>query len=364
MKVAVDMSITEVTGGGSTVYATETLAALRNVASQHEYLELKYRPRFRRTARLGRKLDTLYRELVWQQARLPVLARRHGAEVIFAPAFLGPAHSRIPVVVSILDVYVYREPKAFPGWQSHVMRRVLPKIVRRAKRIIALSEFGKREILDVFTGIAPEKIAVTYPGVHSRFRVLAPDEAQPLRERYGLQRPFLLSVCTLEPRKNLPRLLEAYAHIHEAIPHDLVLVGPFGWKSTDLFRKIAELNLGDRIRTLGHVPLEDLPGIYNLADVFAFPSLYEGFGLPVLEAMACGCPVVTSDGSSLTELVEHAGIRVDPRSVEAIAGAVLALADDPVLRAEYRRRGLDRATLFTWEACARATAQILQEAAG
>jgi glycosyltransferase involved in cell wall biosynthesis len=202
-------------------------------------------------------------------------------------------------------------------------------------------------------------------GVSARFApVERPEAIAALRARYGLERPYLLHVGRLDPGKNLRTLLAALAELRDGgAPHDLVLAGPPGWKNEGFFRLLRELDLEGRVRLLGYVPDADLPALYTAADVFVFPSLYEGFGLPPLEAMACGTPVVASSRSAMPEVLGDAAVLVDPRDARALAGAVRRVLDDGPLRSGLRQAGLRRAEAYSWEAAARATVRVYGRAA-
>jgi glycosyltransferase involved in cell wall biosynthesis len=184
-------------------------------------------------------------------------------------------------------------------------------------------------------------------------------ELDRVRARYGLTRPFVLYVGTIEPRKNLTRLVAAFAQARRRCPDlELVLVGQLGWKYTSLFRAIEDLDLEHAVRRLGYVPNDDLPALYNLARLLAFPSLYEGFGLPVVEAMACGTPVLTSNGSSLAEIAAGASYLIDPLEVIDIAHGLVCLATDDDLHANLRAAGLARAAQFSWQRAAAETVRV------
>ena len=182
-----------------------------------------------------------------------------------------------------------------------------------------------------------------------------------VRRRYGLHDPYVLFVGTLEPRKNLERLLEAFSRARQAGRREkLVLAGQLGWKYRGLLGRIERSGLASAVRLLGYVPDEDLPAIYNLASVVAFPSLYEGFGLPILEGMACGVPVLTSDRASMVELAGDAALLVDPTDVTALEGGLVRLLDDPELRRELARRGRGRAARFSWARAAAETVRLYE----
>jgi glycosyltransferase involved in cell wall biosynthesis len=213
-------------------------------------------------------------------------------------------------------------------------------------------------------GIDPARISVTHLGVDARFRPPDPEERAAFLQRQQLVRPYILAVGTLEPRKNLPGLLRAYARLAPEVPHDLVLVGAEGWLTGEIHATLEKLRLGGRVRMTGFVADDDLPHWYGGADLFAFASLYEGFGLPVVEAMACGVPVVTSNVSSLPEVAGDAAVLVDPADVDAIADGLRRVLTDTDLARRLRHSGLKRAARFTWEQTAARTVAVYREVAG
>jgi glycosyltransferase involved in cell wall biosynthesis len=204
-------------------------------------------------------------------------------------------------------------------------------------------------------GLSPGKVDVVHNGVGSRFRPLPAAQVAAFRVEQGLPESFILFLGTLEPRKNVTRLLEAYARLPESKP-PLMLAGGKGWLYEDLLARREALGLTDQVHFVGYVPAEDLPLWYNAAELFAYPSLYEGFGLPPLEAMACGTPVISSASSSLPEVVGSAGLLVDPTDVEALATAMHRVISDKDLQAEMRNAGLEQARLFSWRQTALQTA--------
>jgi glycosyltransferase involved in cell wall biosynthesis len=236
--------------------------------------------------------------------------------------------------------------------------------VRRAACIVTVSE-GVREELMGRLGVAADRITVIHEAAPPGFEpVENPSRLGAIRERYHLPSRFVLFVGLLEPKKNLPRLLDALGRLHaggEKIP--LVLAGARGWAVDDLDARVASSGLASSVRFLGPVSDEDLAALYSAADCFCFPSLYEGFGLPVLEAMACGTPVVASTRGALPELTAGAALLVDPLDVGALAEAIRRLWNDGTLRLELRERGLTRAKAFSWQRAAQETLAVYHRAA-
>lgn len=224
--------------------------------------------------------------------------------------------------------------------------------MNRADMLVAISEATKQDAMNLLK--VKTRIEVIPLAADSRtfYRASSPDVASVMK-KYGIQKPYILSVCTLEPRKNLRALLEAYGMIERPERIRLVLVGMKGWKTSDLYEMMKKHRLADGIVVTGYVPSRDLAPLYSGASVFAFPSLYEGFGLPVLEAMQCGCPVITSNVSSLPEVAGDACILVDPRDSQSLAAAIERVLASPSLRRSMARKGLIRARGFSWERSAR-----------
>jgi glycosyltransferase involved in cell wall biosynthesis len=264
-------------------------------------------------------------------------------------------------VLSVYDASLYLYSQYHPRTRLLAMRLLLPLVARRAAAIITLSHSARRDLLRVLK-LQPENTHVVYGAAGDHFRpVTDPAELARLRRAYALPEQFVLYVGTVEPRKNLSRLVKAVALLRRrGRPVTLVIGGPWGWAMGDFTRQINALGLERQVRFLGYAPDEDLPGLYSLATVFAFPSLYEGFGLPPIEAMACGTPVLTSNSSSLAEICGAAACLVDPADEESIAAGLACLLEDPELRAELGRRGRAQAARYSWKRAADETMRIYQ----
>jgi len=274
-------------------------------------------------------------------------------------AFVGPLASPCPLVVTIFDLSFLRYPQAFRLGNWLYLRLFTRVSARRARRIIAISKHTKADITH-WLGVPPERIEVVYCGVEERFHSLPAEEVLAFRRKKGLPEQFLLHVGTLEPRKNLSLLLRAYARLRAAggNPPPLILAGARGWMCEGLFSQVEELGLGDSVHFPGYVRPEELPLWYNAATCFVYPSLYEGFGLPPLEAMACGTPVLSSNAASLPEVVGDAGLLLDPVDEEAWAHELARVLSRPELQRELAERGLDRARRFNWRRAAEETVQV------
>ncbi len=298
--------------------------------------------------------------VLWEQLVQPWTLRRIGAHLVHGPAFVGPLLAPCPVVITIHDLSFIRFPTLFRP-ANRLYLTVLTRLsARRARRLIAVSAHTAAETTRLL-GVPSERIDVVYHGVDPAFHPLPADEVAVFRQRQGLPERFVLCVGTLEPRKNQTRLVEAFARIHDG-QVKLVLVGGKGWLYDELFTRVEALGLSKEIIFPGYVMNDELPLWYNAATILAYPSLYEGFGMPVLEAQACGTPVLTSNVSSLPEAAGDAASMVDPYDVEALAAELDRLLTDKLLRHELRKRGIAHASQFTWPLMAQETADVYQRA--
>ncbi len=267
-------------------------------------------------------------------------------------------------VVTIHDISQYSQRFSGPRHSRKMIRRYR-RSIEGADRIIVTSRFTREEILRFFR-IPEEKISVVPLGVDARMRPRSAEEIEPVLRRYGIRAPYLLHVGRIEARKNVRRTLEAFARVRGRLarPVEVVLAGGRGHGGEEVPQAIERLGIRESIRPIGFVSREDLPFLYAGAELLLFASLYEGFGLPVLEAMACGTPVLTSNVTSLPEVAGDAALQVDPRDVEAIAEGLVRLLEDPLLREGYVSRGLERAARFGWDRTARETLAVYREVAG
>jgi glycosyltransferase involved in cell wall biosynthesis len=276
--------------------------------------------------------------------------------VFHATEHLLPPFRRIRTVLTVHDLIYVLFPEYHLPMNYHFLRLMMPRFARRADAIIAISECTRRDLVRLWQ-ISEGKISVIHEGIDPRFHHPADEEALArVRRRYGLPERYALYVGTIEPRKNLPTLFEAWARLRYRLP--LVIAGKKGWLFQETFSRVESLDLGGVVQFTGFVADEDLPALYAQADIFVFPSLYEGFGLPVLEAMACGTPVVTTTGGSLPEVAGDAALLVKPGDVDALTDAVDRLLHDPSLADDLRARGISRARQFSWERAARETLAV------
>ncbi len=320
----------------------------------------------------------------WQRLRLPVplewVARVENPfpypnklgklDVVHFPDFVRTPHRFGKDIVTIHDLSFIVVPECAEEGLRRYLTAAVPRAVRKADRVIVVSESIKSELIQRLN-VPPGKISVVYNGVGPQFKPIADREVlEETRSRLGLPDQFALFVSTIEPRKNIARLVEAWAQVKatpEGKERKLVLAGRRGWLYEPIFRRITELNMQDEVVWLDFVPDADLPALYNLADLFVFPSLYEGFGIPPLEAMACGTPVITANNSAFPEVFEGAALLADALDVKAIADLIITVFrshdGDKRLVTEMQTSGLERAKQFTWERAAASTLKIYQELA-
>jgi glycosyltransferase involved in cell wall biosynthesis len=314
-------------------------------------------------------LSDRWTTILWQRLWLPIPIQvvTGPLDLFHSPDFVLPPVGQTPAILTVHDLSFMRVPEFFvPGFREY-LERAVRYAVRRASHILADSKSTRRDLIDLLA-VVPERTSVIYPGVESRFRPI--DDAQQLervRDRYDLPQRFVLGLGTLQPRKNFDGLIQAFGRLvsargHEATIADLhlAIVGGKGWMYERALALPEQLGLVDRVHFVGFVDDADLPAFYNLAALFAFPSWYEGFGLPLLEAMACGTPVISADNSSLPEVIGEAGLVVQAGDTDALARAMGRLATEQELSKRLQVAGREQARSFTWELAARKLAAVYQ----
>lgn len=302
---------------------------------------------------------------VWTALRNPpVDTLLGGLDVFHAANYFLPPVRNARRVLTIYDLAFLRVPEWCSPKIVGPFSRQVPRFVRRADAILTCSEASKRDIVALLQ-VPPERITVAHGAVDELFQPTGREAARVrVAREHGIHERFVLFVSTLEPRKNVVGLLQAFAKLARVVPHQLVLIGGEGWGVPPVAELAAKLGIADRVVRMGYLPSHaDLAAFYSAADCFVLPSWYEGFGLPVLEAMTCGCPVVTSPVSSMPEVAGDAAQYADPADPDAIAGVVLGVLGDADLRARMAQAGRARAARFTWEACARTTLDVYRSLA-
>lgn len=302
------------------------------------------------------------KRILWEQAVQPISLLRQKVDLYHAGAFVAPVLRTTPMLVTVYDLTFMRYPQRLTRARHSYLRHFTAHTCRQARRIIAISESTKADLVDLL-GMPAAKIDVT-PLAYDRqqMRVLPSQAVAAFRQQQGLPERFWLYLGTLEPRKNLVTLIEAYARIPSAERLPLVLAGGKGWLAASIFEAIERHDLSESITLPGFIPTDDLALWYNSAECFIFPSVFEGFGLPVLEAMACGTPVITSDVSSLPEVVQDSGMRLPPDALDAWEAALKRAYYDADWRACSAARGLAIAETFSWSRTAQLTVNSYRQA--
>jgi len=282
--------------------------------------------------------------------------------------FTAPPFCRVPVVATIHDLAFEHLPETFTRRGSFQLKLTVRRTAKKAARIATVSEYSRQDLISTYN-LPPEKVVVTYNGVEPHFtpHPASLNEAGEIRRRFGIARDFLLTVGSLQPRKNLVRLIRAYSKLRSecgSFAPQLVIVGRKLWLADEIFAEVKKQRWADDVILTGYVADGDLPALYRAASAFAYPSLFEGFGLPPLEAMACGAPVVAGDNSSLPEVTDGAALLVDVRDEQSLANALLEVVSNRSLRATLREKGIAQAGKFTWHAAAEETLRLYREAYG
>ncbi|MCC6178048.1 MAG: glycosyltransferase family 4 protein [Chloroflexi bacterium] len=326
-------------------------------------------PEGKNVHRRALRLSERWLNRVWHRLKvpLPVDWLSGPVDIFHSPDFVLPPVRRARTILTVHDLAFLLYPECADSHLRAYLERTVPRSVSRADFVVADSENTRNDVI-VLLGVPPDRVAVVPGGVDPSFRpVEDPARRAALRTQIGLdaETPYILFVGVIEPRKNLIGLIEAFDILksRRALPHKLVVVGRKGWLWEGTMQRADRSPYRDDIIFPGFIPDGELATLYSAAEMFAFPSHYEGFGLPALEAMACGTPVVASRASSLPEVVGDAGIQVDPNDREGLASALELLALNPDIRADFRRRGLERAATFTWQAAAEAMLDIYHRVA-
>jgi glycosyltransferase involved in cell wall biosynthesis len=367
MRVAIDTRKIHDFGIGT--YIRNLLRQLARIDRDTEYVLLCREPDLGIAAQLGPNFRSVREPSpnysLREQVHVPWVLRRERPDVYHAPHYVLPPAVRCRSVVTIHDCIHLMFPQYLPNRAAYAYARAsMWAAARRSDRILTVSEASKRDILSLFN-IKPEKIVVVYNAIDEHFSAAPSEEhVARIRERYQLDHKFVLYVGNIKPHKNLVRLIEAFSDLRRT--HDdlkLLIIGDEISKLPALRRAVHRHKLHKYVRFLGYLKDDTLTVLYRLASVFVFPSLYEGFGLPPLEAMASGTPVVTSNVSSLPEVTGDAAVLVDPYDVDSIGNGIRRILDDPQLAEELRIKGLKRAREFSWERSVEKTQRVYREVA-
>jgi len=371
MRIAIDASSVPARPAGAGVYAIELVRALAAREPRHDGFALFASGRWprdivggRRDWRLEPAPRSRARRLAWEQAVLPQRLAKLGIDALHSTHHTLPLRlTRVARIVTVHDVTFFRIPERYPLARRLYMQAMTRLSARVADAIIVPSATVRDDVVATLR-VSRERVHVVYEAASASYVPVAPDEARAVATRYGLEPPYVLSVGSREPGKNRVRLFEALARLRaEGCDARVAVAGQPAWGAANEDEVVRRLGLRDAVRFLGYVPAADIPALYSAATAFVFPSLYEGFGLPVIEAMACGTPVLTSRVSATAEVAGDAALLVDPLSVDEIVGGLRRLLTDAVERARLRERGLVRAAQFSWARAAEETHMVYREAA-
>jgi len=371
MHIAIDAHSVGAQLAGNETYATNLIEALAGIDQTNEYTVFVTKraaiDRFaNRWPNFKVKQTFPHTPLVRIPITLSAALRRRRVDVLHVQ-YTAPPFAPCPVVATIHDLSFEHLPETFNRRSRAQLHLTVRHTARRAKQILTLSEFSRDDIIKTYD-IDPARVFVTPAAAPTDFApVTDSTELQRIRTTYGIGREYILSLGSIQPRKNLVRLIGAYSSLRRLHPDlklpQLVLAGKRGWLEKEIFRAAGENELSRDILFTGYVPDKDLPGLYSGSLCFAYPSYFEGFGLPIVEAMQCGAPVIAGNRTSLPEVVGNAGVLVDPFSEAEIAQALAKMIGDSGYRDELRVRGIERARAFNWETTARLTLQAYERAA-
>ena len=363
IRIAIDSGLKATAQDGIGNYFRNLVLALGDITSD---LDLVIHPDSFWSKRLSwppfglRKL--LY--LGWNNLVLPRLIRQQDVDILHGINMVVPFASlqSCATAITIYDLTYLRFPQTLPVHFRLYYRWLIPFMVRRADHILAISEFTKSELVTLLN-IPENKITVTYLASKISDHSLSHNEALRLLSGLGIERNFILAVGTIEPRKNLVRLVQAFSKIvrQHQVDVDLVIVGTRGWLSTSIVSALSESEAAARIKFLGYVSDETLAALYQMATFFIYPSIYEGFGLPIIEAMSLGTPVITSNCSAMPEVAGESALLIDPFDVESIYAAMIRLIRDHDLRKDLGAKGREQAHSFSWRSTAQHTAAIYRK---
>lgn len=353
MKIGIDIQTTLGQKTGFGFYVSNLVRELKKVDRDNEYF--LFRPKQDEDLSAPKRF-------LWDQVILPRKAKEAKVDILHQPAFSAPIFYRGKVVVTVHDIIAILFGEDIPFGSRLYFARWMPFSYRRADFIITVSQSTKNDLVS-HLGIEEEKIKVIYEAPSETFFKKIPQkEIDKVKQKYQTGKNFLLHIGTLNPRKNLEFLVSVFAEITKTFPqYNLVITGKRGWYYESLFRLVKKLDLGKKVVFPGYVPDEDTPALYQGATIFLFPSLYEGFGLPPLEAMASGVPVVSSNTSSMPEVVAGAGVLLSPKDKSGWVEAIRGLLENKTLLRELQRKGKRQATLFSWQKTALETKKVYED---
>ena len=353
---------------GNETYISKLIEALVGLGSNHEFVlffteDDSRQDMLRRFPGMTTLIVSPANPLVRIPVVMPWLVRRYGIDLLHVQ-YAGPPFPQAPLVTSIHDISFETHPEFFSRKEELQFKITFRMTACRAARVLTISQHSKLDLVEIY-GLPEEKVVVTPLAAGPEFvPPVSADAYEELMVHYGIDEGYILAVGNLQPRKNMVRLISAYTRLRDVRPdieHKLVIVGQESWRHDPILDFMNKSRWAADIIHTGYVPGPDLPGLYGRADLFVYPSIYEGFGLPPLEAMACGTPVIVSNRSALPEVVGEAGLLIDPFDVEDLAASMGAMLLNPELARHYARAGKDRAAQFSWDRCASQTLTVYEE---
>lgn len=374
MKIGIDYTAALKQGGGIGRYTRGLITTLAQLDHRHQYTLLltsdappeglqDFQP-YPNFSPRRYPLPERWLTIGWHRLYLPAPVEWFAGplDLFHSPNFILPPTRRAKTLLTVHDLSFIRHPQGAVDRLRRWLEKVVPRSLSRASHVLADSQSTKQDLIEIY-GLPAAQITVVGAGVEARFRPISnPATLKAVRQRYGLPpEKFILSLGTLEPRKNFTGLIQAFDHSPVRETHHLVIAGGKGWLYDDIFAAAESSPVADRIHLIGFVADADLPALYSLADIFAYPSHYEGFGIPVIEAMACGTPVVCTNNSSLPEVAGQAALQITAADTPALAQALYQLAIDTSLREKSIREGFIQAKKFNWPAAAKRLLDVYQQ---
>ncbi|NKQ37863.1 MAG: glycosyltransferase family 4 protein [Chloroflexi bacterium] len=376
MRIGIDVTAAVTQGGGIGRYTRELIHALAEGDAVNEYRFFSAKrpstspvpnplPTAPNIQTYPAPLDERWLYRLWYRLRLPLPVQwvTGRLDLFHSPDFvLPPVSGHIPTLLTVHDISFVHYPEVYPPKLVGYLNRIVPWSIARASHVLADSQATKQDLVDVWQ-VAPDKVTVLYSGVHERFQpVTDVEKLTAVRQKYEIgDQPYILSVGTIQPRKNYQMLIRAFQPVAAQYPHNLIISGGKGWLYEEMMAEVERQGVNGRVHFIGFVDDADLPALYSDADLFVFPSLYEGFGLPLLEAMACGVPVISSDASSLPEVAGDTAVLLSPHDQAAWTNTMLDLLAHPDKRTALVAGGFRQARQFTWQTAAHSLLEIYQK---
>ncbi|MBS3909178.1 MAG: glycosyltransferase family 4 protein [Actinobacteria bacterium] len=373
--IGIDVSLAVGEKAGVGYYAASLIEALAKIDRQHDYMLYPFfgntmHPDFKKVTALATGNFRVFMDSA-SPSRVRLTRIKfgidnsryfNGIDLLHCTSFFIPKQYSGPIISTIYDVSFLLFPECHTEANRLYCLQGTLDAADRCDRIIAISENTKSDLIKYFA-VEPERVVVTHLAPRDVFRPINDELMRgTVLKKYGIKGSYIFSLGSIEPRKNLIRLIRAYALLDERTRgrFSLVIAGGTGWLNSDIYAEVKELNLSDYVKFIGYIVDEDLPVLYSAADMFVYPSLYEGFGLPVVEAMACGAPVITSNNSSLREIAKGAALLIDPIDETAIANAILDIINDRELANDLRAKSIIRSSEFSWLEAARKTLAVYE----